>query len=145
MPIFSTDSRPTLTSSEFFFDRVFELASILTQVGVVQDMERRACSEKPRWAVSETLDLPLVFYMEEDPEEPIFPRWPLPIPPPGFPTFPTPPPPSVPDHPLSAPPTPGVEVHDSLLWVQATLTQTFTASRRRPQPGSQPQATSKSP
>uniref|UniRef100_A0A452U7K5 KH-like RNA-binding domain-containing protein n=1 Tax=Ursus maritimus TaxID=29073 RepID=A0A452U7K5_URSMA len=34
----------------------------------------RACSEKPRWAVSETLDLPLVFYMEEDPEEPIFPR-----------------------------------------------------------------------
>lgn len=53
---------------------MFELASILTQVAAVQDMERRACREKPWWAVSENFDLPLVFYMKEDPEEPIFPR-----------------------------------------------------------------------
>ncbi|XP_034504165.1 KH homology domain-containing protein 1 [Ailuropoda melanoleuca] len=41
-------------------------------VAAVQDMERRACREKPWWAVSENFDLPLVFYMKEDPEEPIF-------------------------------------------------------------------------
>ncbi|CAD7678028.1 unnamed protein product [Nyctereutes procyonoides] len=36
------------------------------------DMERRACSKRPWWIVSENFYLPLVFYMEEDQEECIF-------------------------------------------------------------------------
>uniref|UniRef100_A0A8C7BLL8 KH-like RNA-binding domain-containing protein n=1 Tax=Neovison vison TaxID=452646 RepID=A0A8C7BLL8_NEOVI len=34
--------------------------------------EKRACSEKPWWTLSENFNLPLVFYMEEDQEERIF-------------------------------------------------------------------------